>query len=196
MFCLNSIWISYRELLFSVIIDSFIVMFSMFYTTQTGVSPSVPFSTSCHLREPWTTDVIELGWRQQLLPCTAFVPCTAPSAENLVQHHSLASQSSQFCYPATVSQPHTHFLTIKWPPGYSDCPSRNVGGNLRYAQSFLCFPGHPNLHPTFRNFLYVVFLCPSMSSKLYFCPLQFKSSWFLAKRETLLVRVSTSEGPG
>lgn len=107
MFCLNSLWISYRELLFSVIIDSFIVMFSIFYTTQTGVSPSIPFSTSCHLREQWTTDVIELGWRQQLFPCTAFVSCTAPSAENLVQHHCLASQSSQFCYPPQCPS-HTH----------------------------------------------------------------------------------------
>lgn len=51
LFHLNSIWISYKEQLFSVIIDSFIVMISIFYTTQTGVSPSVTFNTYCHLRE-------------------------------------------------------------------------------------------------------------------------------------------------
>lgn len=142
------------------------------------------------------------GLKQELLPCAAFVSCTAPSAGNLVQHHSLVTQRSQLNYPAIVSQPHTH---ISWPATMfspwsglwgSDCPSRDVGRNLRYAQSFLCFPGHPNLHHTFKNFFYDIFLCPSFSSNLHFCPLQFKSAWFLAKRKVLLVRVNTSEGPG
>lgn len=75
----------------------------------------------------------ELGGKQQLLPCAAFVLYPAPSAENLVQHHPLVTQRPLLNYLDVGSQPHADFLTSlnvqprNWPLEYSDCPHRNVG---------------------------------------------------------------------